>query len=218
MGALAIHDFIVQVMIHNPERKSYTRLIIITYILGCSAYLYMGFGSFAVINRTPVKSDPEVISEYFGAGEWQVHLIQLIYSIHLITALPEFILISKYFYLLYLLECVCSRHSVTTSTKESLFHKSSTSHSFCSSPTSYTSSNCASSSSYKSPARWWVSSTWSSYPSPYIWSVYILINLRATSKVTTNTTSKLSRIVVSAILYIPLKGWEIFSWCGLLEQ
>jgi hypothetical protein len=88
MGALAIHDFIVQVMIHNPDRKSYTRLIVITYILGCSAYLYMGFGSFAVINRTPVKSDPEVISEYFGAGEWQVHVIQLIYSIHLITALP----------------------------------------------------------------------------------------------------------------------------------
>ena len=66
MGALAIHDFIVQVMIHNPERKSYTRLIILTYILGCAAYLCMGFGSFAVINRIPVKRDPEVISEFFG--------------------------------------------------------------------------------------------------------------------------------------------------------
>ncbi len=95
MGALAIHDFIVQVIIHNPERRSYTRLIIVTYVLGCCAYLYMGFGSFAVVNRVPIKSDPEVISEYFGAGEWQVHLIQLIYSVHLVTALPEFILISK---------------------------------------------------------------------------------------------------------------------------
>lgn len=58
MGALAIHDFIVQVMIHNPNRRSYTKLVIITYIIGCSAYMYMGMGSFAVANRIPVRSDP----------------------------------------------------------------------------------------------------------------------------------------------------------------
>lgn len=62
MGALAIHDFIVQVMIHNPERKNYSRLIVITYILGISAYMYMGWGSFAVANRIPIKKHPEVIS------------------------------------------------------------------------------------------------------------------------------------------------------------
>lgn len=50
--------------------------------------MYMGFGSFALINRTPVKEEPEVFSEFFGPHEWQVHFIQAIYSIHLITALP----------------------------------------------------------------------------------------------------------------------------------
>jgi len=58
MGAFAIHDFIVQVMIHNPNRRSYTKLVVITYIIGCLAYLYMGMGSFAVINRIPTRHDP----------------------------------------------------------------------------------------------------------------------------------------------------------------
>lgn len=55
MGALAIHDFIVQVMIHNPNRRSYTKIVIITYIIGCLAYVYMGLGSFAVANRIPIR-------------------------------------------------------------------------------------------------------------------------------------------------------------------
>ncbi len=58
MGALAIHDFIVQVMIHNLDRRSYPRLIILTYIIGCAAYMYMGFGSYAIVNRVPLREDP----------------------------------------------------------------------------------------------------------------------------------------------------------------
>ncbi len=95
MGALAIHDFIVQVMIHNPDRQQYTKLIILTYIFGGFAYMYMGFGSFAIINRIPLNSSPEIIEDYFNQGDWQVHVIQVMYSIHLVTALPEFVLISK---------------------------------------------------------------------------------------------------------------------------
>ncbi len=55
MGALAVHDFLVQVLIHNPERKSYTRMAILTYLLGGLAYLFMGFGSFAIVNRTSLR-------------------------------------------------------------------------------------------------------------------------------------------------------------------
>ena len=46
MFALAIHDFVVQVLIHNPNRKDYPKLIFLTYIFGASAYLFMGLGSF----------------------------------------------------------------------------------------------------------------------------------------------------------------------------
>lgn len=58
MGAFAVHDFVVQVMIHNPNRRSYTKIVVLTYILGCAAYLYMGLGSFSVINRIPTRSNP----------------------------------------------------------------------------------------------------------------------------------------------------------------
>ncbi len=49
MFALAIHDFVVQVLIHNPNRKDYPKLIFLTYIFGASAYLFMGLGSFGKI-------------------------------------------------------------------------------------------------------------------------------------------------------------------------
>ena len=46
MFALAIHDFVVQVLIHNPNRQDYTKIIFLTYVFGASAYLFMGLGSF----------------------------------------------------------------------------------------------------------------------------------------------------------------------------
>lgn len=46
LGALSIHDFLVQVMIHNPNRKVFPKLILWTYLLGGSAYMFMGLGSF----------------------------------------------------------------------------------------------------------------------------------------------------------------------------
>lgn len=46
LGALSIHDFLVQVMIHNPNRKAFPKLILWTYLLGGSAYMFMGLGSF----------------------------------------------------------------------------------------------------------------------------------------------------------------------------
>lgn len=49
MFALAIHDFVVQVLIHNPNRKDYSKLIFFTYIFGATAYLFMGLGSFGNI-------------------------------------------------------------------------------------------------------------------------------------------------------------------------
>lgn len=46
LGALSIHDFLVQVMIHNPNRKTFPKLILWTYLLGGSAYMFMGLASF----------------------------------------------------------------------------------------------------------------------------------------------------------------------------
>ena len=46
LGALSIHDFLVQVMIHNPNRKAFPKLIFWTYLLGGSAYMFMGLESF----------------------------------------------------------------------------------------------------------------------------------------------------------------------------
>lgn len=62
MGAFAIHDFVVQVMIHNPDRRSYTKIMVVVYLIGCATYIYIGLGSFAVINRVPIRSNPQVIS------------------------------------------------------------------------------------------------------------------------------------------------------------
>lgn len=58
MGAFAIHDFVVQVMIHNPDRRSYTKIMVVVYLIGCATYIYIGLGSFAVINRVPIRSNP----------------------------------------------------------------------------------------------------------------------------------------------------------------
>ncbi len=43
----------------------------------------------------PGPDKPETITEYFGVDEWQVVLVQIIYLIHLYSAFPEFLLISK---------------------------------------------------------------------------------------------------------------------------
>lgn len=46
LGALSIHDFLVQVMIHNPRRKDFPKLLVWTYILGGLAYTFMGLACF----------------------------------------------------------------------------------------------------------------------------------------------------------------------------
>lgn len=46
LGALSIHDFLVQVMIHNPNRKVFSKLIMWTYLIGGLTYMFMGLASF----------------------------------------------------------------------------------------------------------------------------------------------------------------------------
>lgn len=42
----AIHDFILQVLIKNPERKDYTRIVWHTYLLGMTMYAFISYGCF----------------------------------------------------------------------------------------------------------------------------------------------------------------------------
>jgi hypothetical protein len=56
--AYSIHDFVVQVMIKNPNRAQYPKLVVLTYILGTFAYTYISYGSFAILNRDPIKTKP----------------------------------------------------------------------------------------------------------------------------------------------------------------
>lgn len=63
--AYSIHDFVVQIMIKNPNRNEYPKLVVITYILGTIAYTYISYGSFAILNRTPISDKPVVIEDYF---------------------------------------------------------------------------------------------------------------------------------------------------------
>lgn len=48
-----------------------------------------------MINRDPLVEHPEIISNYFERGGWQITLIELLYMGHLITAFPNFVLVSK---------------------------------------------------------------------------------------------------------------------------
>jgi hypothetical protein len=56
----AIHDFIVQVLIKNPDRSDYFRIVWHVYLLGMITYTFISYGCYgkfyvilAIVNRTP---------------------------------------------------------------------------------------------------------------------------------------------------------------------
>ena len=53
-------------------------------------------GCFAIINRSSYVANPQVISDYFMPGQWQIVIIELVYLITAISILPSFLIVSKY--------------------------------------------------------------------------------------------------------------------------
>jgi hypothetical protein len=40
--------------------------------------------------------NPQIISNFFAPGQWQVSLIQAVYMLHLLSVFPNFLILSKY--------------------------------------------------------------------------------------------------------------------------
>jgi cellobiose-specific phosphotransferase system component IIC len=49
----------------------------------------------AIVNRVPFKTPPETINDFFRTGQWQSSLLNAVYMIHMISAFPNFLIISK---------------------------------------------------------------------------------------------------------------------------
>lgn len=100
--AFSIHDFLVANIIKNPNRNEYHGAVRKTFVFGTLVYAFIALGSFSrylsntgIVNRTPYKQNPETINEFFKPGEWQNSLIEVVYMIHMISAFPNFLIISK---------------------------------------------------------------------------------------------------------------------------
>jgi len=71
--------------------------------LGWHYHLYLhhiwvfrySFYHLAIVNKTPFHKNPETISDYFDQGSWQVMIIELLYIAHLLSAFPQYSIISK---------------------------------------------------------------------------------------------------------------------------
>ena len=65
----AIQTFFIPILRQNKNRKLYTKLLLITYVVGTLVYTYIGYsGSYSIVNRVPPpeNEDPETIEDYFG--------------------------------------------------------------------------------------------------------------------------------------------------------
>lgn len=47
--AFSVHDFIVQNIIKNPHRQDYIKIVLLTFIIGTAAYMFITLGSFGII-------------------------------------------------------------------------------------------------------------------------------------------------------------------------
>lgn len=69
LTAFSTHDFIIQVIIHNPDRSQYQKIIAYTYALAGFIYIFIGLGCLgkyfsiviAIVNRQPVVENPQII-------------------------------------------------------------------------------------------------------------------------------------------------------------
>lgn len=60
--AFAIQAFFIPVLMKNPAKNKHTFLTFIAYVIGACVYVYISFvGSFGIMNRIPLISDPQTI-------------------------------------------------------------------------------------------------------------------------------------------------------------
>jgi hypothetical protein len=73
-----------------------------TFGIGVSIYIFSLLGSFgkklfnvAIVNRKPTVSQPQLMSDYFPSGQWQVSVIEISFAIIVLTFVPNYIIVSK---------------------------------------------------------------------------------------------------------------------------
>jgi len=74
--AFAIQAFFIPVLMKNPARNKHIFLTMIAYIVGACVYVYISFiGSFGIMGRPPLVSDPQTIEDYFKVGNVELRVI-----------------------------------------------------------------------------------------------------------------------------------------------
>ncbi len=74
--AFAIQAFFIPVIMKNPLKKRHSLLLLIAYIIGACVYFYISLmGSFGIMNRSPLKSNPQTIEDYFEVGNVELRII-----------------------------------------------------------------------------------------------------------------------------------------------
>ena len=96
MTAYTLHDSLPQIIIKNHNRRQYTWVLVATFLAAIALYILVGVGGSAAIRkRTSFKAHPETIEDYFESGGWEVSFIEWVYLLHLLTAFPYLIMVSK---------------------------------------------------------------------------------------------------------------------------
>ena len=67
----AIQTFFIPILKHNKNRHMYSKILLITYLIGTVVYTYIGYsGAYGIVNRIAPIRDPVTVEEYFNNKEW----------------------------------------------------------------------------------------------------------------------------------------------------
>lgn len=95
-SAFNLQGVFVPILRKNQNQQKNAKLLWLSYIFACLTYAIIGYvGSFAILNRKPLSDHPQTVENYFPTNNWEVKIIASIYLVHLLSAFPEFLLISK---------------------------------------------------------------------------------------------------------------------------
>ena len=67
----AIQTFFIPILKQNENRHMYSKILLITYLIGTVVYTYIGYsGAYSIVNRIAPIDDPVTVEEYFNDKEW----------------------------------------------------------------------------------------------------------------------------------------------------
>ena len=67
----AIQSFFIPILKQNINRHLYSKILLLTYVIGTIVYTYIGYsGAYSIVNRVPAVLFPTTVEEYFGDKEW----------------------------------------------------------------------------------------------------------------------------------------------------